>query len=28
LEWLEKYQSLIMGTLLCAVGLLILFFEH
>ena len=25
---LEKYESLIMGTLLCAVGLLILFFEH
>jgi hypothetical protein len=25
---LEKYESLMMGTLLCAVGLLILFFEH
>lgn len=25
---LEKYESLIMGGLLCAVGLLILFFEH
>lgn len=28
LALLEKYESLIMGTLLCAVGLLILFFEH
>lgn len=28
LALLEKYESLIMGGLLCAVGLLILFFEH
>jgi len=28
LALLEKYESLIMGVLLCAVGLLILFFEH
>ena len=28
LALLEKYESLIMGVLLCIVGLLILFFEH
>jgi nickel/cobalt transporter (NicO) family protein len=28
LALLEKYESLIMGMLLCSVGLLILFFEH
>ena len=28
LAWLEKYESVIMGALLCAVGLLILIFEH
>jgi nickel/cobalt transporter (NicO) family protein len=28
LALLEKYESLVMGVLLCAVGLLILFFEH
>jgi nickel/cobalt exporter len=28
LALLEKYESLTMGVLLCAVGLLILFFEH
>jgi nickel/cobalt exporter len=28
LALLEKYESLIIGILLCAVGLLILFFEH
>jgi putative Mn2+ efflux pump MntP len=28
LAFLEKYESLVMGVLLCMVGLLILFFEH
>src|SRR3954469_5928440 len=28
LALLEKYESLVMGLLLCVVGLLILFFEH
>jgi hypothetical protein len=28
LAWLEKYESAIIGALLCAVGLLILIFEH